>query len=324
MTLIGSRACGQIFCETCCSEMRIVAQVSSWKTSRVCVDCAQKIDASNLPKQEHYSRRTSSAPTPGPSIKHLSENVEVIMREQADTDADVDVEDGFDIDAIYDHDRQNRHGNITSDPPQRAHRRKSQILFSDDDHHNLERIRQIKLSTVAEAQGEDKDRQRKSRSGSLTAAAVNVDGVGRLRKDLDGSYFNDHRRSMSFSSFDNLAAQLYAEHSALTESSKGEDFSRPLTPPYLVDDSASKSQHKKAAGRDDRSKESKKHYAPMTSIAQYLKKSSDADVDRRVHGGRAITPPPAHRDTNRSSIHESSRTRGVNRFSAEWEGWDSR
>jgi hypothetical protein len=38
------RACGQIFCETCTKELRIIPMISTWKPCRCCTDCAMQLD----------------------------------------------------------------------------------------------------------------------------------------------------------------------------------------------------------------------------------------------------------------------------------------
>lgn len=38
------RVCAQVFCEQCSNEYRIVQNISTWKSTRCCIDCAYKID----------------------------------------------------------------------------------------------------------------------------------------------------------------------------------------------------------------------------------------------------------------------------------------
>ncbi len=46
------RCCGNIFCDPCSCESRIVAALSSWQSQRVCIDCAEKLDTVEMDKQK--------------------------------------------------------------------------------------------------------------------------------------------------------------------------------------------------------------------------------------------------------------------------------
>jgi hypothetical protein len=37
------RKCGLVFCESCASSSRVIPDISTWFTSRVCIDCATKV-----------------------------------------------------------------------------------------------------------------------------------------------------------------------------------------------------------------------------------------------------------------------------------------
>ena len=39
------RCCGNIFCDPCASERRIISAISRWQAQRVCIDCAARLDA---------------------------------------------------------------------------------------------------------------------------------------------------------------------------------------------------------------------------------------------------------------------------------------
>ena len=39
------RCCGNIYCDPCSAEQRIISAISSWQVQRVCVECAEKLDA---------------------------------------------------------------------------------------------------------------------------------------------------------------------------------------------------------------------------------------------------------------------------------------
>lgn len=41
------RCCGQIFCESCTRDLRIIPSISNWRPSRCCTDCAKMIDQSD-------------------------------------------------------------------------------------------------------------------------------------------------------------------------------------------------------------------------------------------------------------------------------------
>lgn len=190
---------------------------------------------------------------------------------------------------------------------------------------------------------DDKKRDRRISQKRVSFKNTNTDelfylnGVGPFRRENDGTIYLVKRRTLSFSSFDTLAAEQYAiDHSNDNRASKDEANTDGLSknsfrsnPPIasIPVRSISADPMKKTVSR-----KIKHQFSPMTSVAQYQKKSNRNIRDLQI---RSLTPPDrksktflaseivSHHDINTNG-DAITKTKGKSsRYSADWDSWDT-